>query len=96
MGYVPTEDVKAGLKVKSIYCFTVAPEMKRKGIATLLLERVCSDALLDGFDVVEAYPNKEARDEDTKNCGPYDIYIKSGFTVYHEAEQGFVMRKPLK
>lgn len=96
MGYVPTEDAEAGLKVKSIYCFMIAPEIKRKGIATLLLERVCRDALFDGFDFVEAYPNKEAKGEDKKNCGPYGMYTKSGFTVYHKAEQGFVMRKPLK
>ncbi len=29
------------LKEKSVFCFVIAPEMKRKGIATLLLERVC-------------------------------------------------------
>jgi len=38
MSYVPIGDIN---RVKSIYCFTIAPEMKRKGIATRLLERVC-------------------------------------------------------
>ena len=96
MGYVPIEDTNTGIKVKSILCFTIAPEMKRKGIATRLLERVCKDAAQDGFDFVEAYPNKESIDEAAKNCGPFEMYKKSGFTVYHEAEQGFVMRKQLK
>ncbi|NLT13717.1 MAG: GNAT family N-acetyltransferase [Clostridiales bacterium] len=95
MGYVPVEESETGKKVKSIYCFLIAPEMKRKGIATLLLERVCQDALCDGFDYVEAYPNKEARDEATKNCGPLDMYKKSGFAVYRKVEQGYVMRKQL-
>lgn len=40
-------------KVKSIFCFTIAPNMKRKGIATKLLERVCSDAKSDGCDCIE-------------------------------------------
>lgn len=48
-----------GLKVKSIFCYVIAPEMQRKGIATKLLERVCMDAQMDGFDVVESYPKKE-------------------------------------
>lgn len=96
MGYVPIEDTNTSIKVKSILCFTIAPEMKRKGIAMSLLERVCKDAAQDGFDIVEAYPNKEAIDEATKNCGPFEMYKKSGFAVYHEAEQGFIMRKQLK
>lgn len=96
MGYIPIEDTNMGIKVKSILCFTIAPEMKRKGIATLLLERVCKDAAQDDFDFVEAYPNKEDMDETTKNCGPFEMYIKSGFVLYHEAEQGFIMRKQLK
>lgn len=50
MGYVPVDD--SDKKVKSIFCFTIAPEMKRKEIATLLLERVCHDAVKDGFDLL--------------------------------------------
>ena len=96
MGHVPVEDSNTGIKVKSIYCFTIAPEMKRKGIATLLLERVCRDAAQDGFDFIEAYTNKEPRDEAMKNSGPFDMYKKSGFAVYCETEQGFVLRRQLK
>lgn len=47
-------------KVKSIYCFTIVPDMKRKGIAKKLLHYACQDAANDGFDYVEAYPEKEA------------------------------------
>jgi GNAT superfamily N-acetyltransferase len=95
MGFVPLEESNTGIKVKSIYCFMIAPEMKRMGIATHLLERVCKDALQDGFDFIEAYPTKEDRDDSTKNCGPFEMYKKSGFAVFHEAEQGYVMRKQL-
>jgi GNAT superfamily N-acetyltransferase len=50
MGDIPTEDPGAGIRVKSVFCFAVAPEMRRKGITKLLLERVCQDAAQDGFD----------------------------------------------
>lgn len=44
MSYVPVEETEMGIKIKSIFCFTIEPNMKRKGIATKLLERVCEDA----------------------------------------------------
>lgn len=58
--------------MKSIFCFVIAPEARRKGIATLLLERVCKDATKDGFDFVESYPYKES------------IYRSSDFGGYIE------------
>ena len=90
------EDPASGLKVKSIYCFTIAPEMKRKGIATQLLERVCRDAAEDGFDFVEAYPNKAFIDVFRDFMGPAEMYEKNGFTAYAEAGEMLVMRKKLK
>ena len=96
MGFVPIEESSSGIKVKSIFCFTVAPEMRRKGIAERLLERVCHDAAEDGFDFVEAYPNKEFIDEAEDFKGPVELYRKSGFTSYLETEQKLVMRKQLK
>ncbi len=96
MGSIPTEESTPGLKVKSIFCFAIAPEMKRKGIAQRFLERVCQDAVQDGFDFVEAYPNKEFIDDAEDFMGPAELYIKSGFTVYYETEQKLVMRKQLK
>lgn len=94
MGDVPVEAPHTNRKVKSIFCFTIALEMKRKGVATQLLERVCKDAAQDGFGFVEAYPQKEFRET---NCsGPFTMYQKSGFTVCCETEQGLVVRKQLK
>ena len=37
----------------------VLPEYRGKGIATKLLERVCADALADGYEAVEVYPAKQ-------------------------------------
>ncbi len=94
MDYVPLE--KADVKVKSIFCFVIAPEMKRKGIATLLLERVCKDAIQDGFDFAEAYPYKEDSYQSSDFGGHLEMYIKSGFEVSFETDQGPVMRKQLR
>lgn len=83
-------------KVKSIYCFAIAPSMKRKGIAAKLLERVCKDAIEDGFDFLEAYPNKKFINKFRDFMGPYDLYKKLDFTIYEEKEDVFVVRKYLK
>ncbi|QRN84369.1 GNAT family N-acetyltransferase [Chloroflexota bacterium] len=96
MSHVPLEEPGRGIKVKSIFCFMIAPEMKRQGIATLLLERVCKDAEDDGFDFVEAYPYKEASYQSSDFGGYFEMYEKRGFTVSAETEHGLIMRKQLK
>lgn len=93
---VNTNELTPNVKVKSIFCFTIAPDMKRSGIATQLLERVCKDAADDGYDIVEAYPNKKFVDVFQDFMGPIDLYKKCGFVVYDETEQKIVMRKQLK
>ena len=93
---VPTEESNEGIKVKSIFCFVIAPEMRRKGIATRLLEHVCKDAAQDGFDFVEAYPEKKFMNECDDYQGPIELYKKSGFSIYYEMAKKFVMRKQLK
>jgi GNAT superfamily N-acetyltransferase len=85
-----------GIKVKSVFCFAIAPEMKRKGISVQLLERVCQDAVDDGFDVVEAYPNKQFVNVFADFYGPLEIYKKCGFVIHDEWGGKFVVRKSLK
>jgi ribosomal protein S18 acetylase RimI-like enzyme len=96
MNYVPLDKSDPDIKVKSIFCFVIDPKMKRKGIATQLLERVCKDAAQDEFDFVEAYPYKESSYQSSDFGGYFEMYKKSGFDVYLETEQGLVMRKKLK
>lgn len=96
MGHVPLEEADARTKIKSIFCFVIAPEMKRKGIATLLTERVSSDAAKDGFDFIEAYPKKNAASDAENFIGPLAMYLKNGFTVSYESEQKLIVRRPLK
>lgn len=93
---VDTTDSSSDLKVKSVFCFTVAPNMRRSGIASHLLDRVCKDAAEDGFDYVEAYPNKEFIDTYYDHMGPINLYRKFDFEVYDETEQKIVMQKRLK
>jgi GNAT superfamily N-acetyltransferase len=95
-GFLPTEESTPEIKVKSVFCFTIAPKMRRQGIASRLLARVCQDAAEDGFDFVEAYPDKEVTAKSEDFVGYADMYEKIGFTVYHETKQKLVMRKPLK
>ena len=94
MGYVPLDE--PGIKVKSIFCFVILPEMKRKGVATRLMERVCEDAILDGFDFVEVYPYKESSYQSSSFGGYFEMYKKSGFFVSTDAVQSLIMRKKLK
>lgn len=64
------------LKIKSVFCFVIAPDMQRKGIATKLLLRVCEDAKADGFDAVESYPKKKFVSVAEDFMGPVKMYEK--------------------
>lgn len=95
MDYVATDDLESGQRVKSVFCFVIAPDMRGKGIATQLLMRVCEDAASDGFDVIEAYPYRNA-DMLSAFCGYEEMYRKCGFEVFYEQGQRLVMRKELR
>ena len=85
-----------GARVKSVFCFAVAPEMQRKGVATALLERVCEDAKAEGYDFVEVYPNRTFVDTAEEFHGPLEMYRRSGFEVAEEIDGMLVMRKSLR
>lgn len=82
-------------KVKSIFCFTIAPEMRGKGVATALLEKVIEDARIDGYEYIEAYPNKEKTDMYYDYVGPFELYKKFGFEIYSETKWRLILRKKL-
>lgn len=90
-----TDEADKNSSIKSVFCFVIAPEMRRKGIAKLLLERVCQDAAKEGFDVVEAYPNKNFMNTARDFMGPKKLYEDSGFTVYSEVDNKVIMQKKL-
>jgi GNAT superfamily N-acetyltransferase len=83
--------------VKSVFCFVIAPEMQHKGVATKLLEHVCHDAAKEGFDYIEAYPQREFTDPANDYMGPAEMYRKCGFTLYKEiGEDRLMLRKKLR
>lgn len=86
----------AGVRVKNVFCFVIAPDMQRKGVATKLLERVCADASDEGFHFVEAYVNAAFTETDHEFGGPLAMYEKCGFQRYSERDGKVVMRKPLR
>ncbi len=92
----PIEEHRADIRIKSVFCFMIAPEMQRQGVATRLLERVCADAEADGFDFVEAYLNEKFVEEDHDFRGPLEMFEKCGFYKYAEREGRVVVRKAFR
>ena len=92
--YYTIDEYDPDVKVKSIFCFMIAPEMQRAGIATMLVERVCIDAAAEGFDFVEAYPSAVYTTLDYS--GPLAMYEKCGFIKSSERDGKTVVRKAVK
>lgn len=88
------DDQDACEKVKSIVCFTIAPDMRRKGIATAMLAKACEDAAAEGYSYFEAYPTKGELNSLSYH-GPLNMYEKLGFTVHKELKDYTVVRKKL-
>ena len=80
-------------KIKSVVCFLVAPDMRGKGIATQLLERVCADAETESYDFIEGYPSGGDWDMYVAHHGTVALFEKCGFTLYKKFEKSCVMRK---
>ncbi len=79
-------DRKSKEKVKSVFCFTVAPDFRGKGVASAMLEKVIADAKSDGYEYLEAYPNKQEADMYYSYVGPLKLYEKYGFESYTETK----------
>jgi GNAT superfamily N-acetyltransferase len=89
------EEGTADEKIKAVVCYTIAPEMRRKGIATKLLAAVCEDARTEGYTCVEAYPEKCSANIIRSYHGPYDLYEKAGFTLHKDLKDIIIVRKYL-
>ncbi|MCM1167376.1 MAG: GNAT family N-acetyltransferase [Lachnospiraceae bacterium] len=87
---------KSDERVKAVYCFMIAEEYHRQGISRRLLRAVCEDAEREGFDYVEAYPQKDASVEYMRFMGFDGLYRSEGFERYMELEDKYVVRKPLR
>ena len=94
MSDIPTNQSQDD-KMKSIYCFAIAPHMKRKGVASQLLETISRDAKEEGFIGIEVFPLKTSKDEFMSFMGPIGLYEKHGFKIVGETERDYIMRKML-
>jgi len=94
MGDVPVEGDTA--RVKSVFCFTVAPEWQRRGVASALLAQVCRDAAEEGFDCVEAYPHSAFENTAEEFMGPAEMYFRQGFESAGRVKDRMILRKILK
>ena len=90
------ERAEDGLRVKSLFCFTVAPAMRGRHIATALMERAIADAREEGYQAMEGYPDVQARDAYYNFPGPLAFYQRFGFEEVGEALLGRrIVRKRL-
>ena len=92
IGYSTTETTDK--KVKSIFCFLIAPAYRGKGIAQRLLNRVCEDAVQNGYTCVEAYPLADETLE-FQYHGTSKMYERGGFVEISDLKFVKVMRKDL-
>ena len=92
----PVNKDETDTKVKSVLCFAVSPQMRGQGVATQLLKRVCEDAKEDGFDLIEAYPNREFTSTEDDFMGTISMFEKAGFIRCYEAGNKIIMQKALK
>ncbi len=92
----PIEAKDDRVSVKSVFCFMIAPDVQRMGIATRLLEQVCRDAAADGHDFVEAYVHRDFSTVAHDFRGPLPMFEKCGFTISAERDGKVVVRKALR
>ena len=83
-------------RIKSIVCFTIAPEFRGKGIASALLSKVIYDAKTEGYFAVESYPQLHDKHNPFDFAGPLHLYEKAGFIKVMEQDKTIIMRKELR
>ena len=82
-------------KTVSIVCFEIAPEYRGLGIASAFIDKVCSDAKINGYAAVEGYANISDKRNDFDFQGPLRLYQKAGFVEVAREKGQVVMRKVL-
>ena len=88
--------VNACANTISIICFAIAPEYRKQGVASALLERVVTDAASQGYLAVEGYVNTKYAGAYWDHTGPSRLYEKYGFIEAARQGERVVMRKYLE
>jgi ribosomal protein S18 acetylase RimI-like enzyme len=85
--------------VGAIVCFVVAPDQRRQGIATQLLDAALVHLRARGMTAVEAYPRLGEIDPVSwvwaQYAGPLAMYVKAGFEVVSREEYFCIVRRSL-
>jgi len=85
--------------VGAIVCFVVAPDQRRQGIATQLLDAAIEHLRSRGMKTAEAYPTRgnidPARWVWSQYVGPLSMYEKAGFEIAETHEDFCIVRRNL-
>ena len=76
----------AGDRDAIILCYVIAPHMRRKGLATLLLDEAVLMMKEAGAASIEAYPMKNPKVKEHSYHGFLEMYLAKGFKVTGEDE----------
>jgi ribosomal protein S18 acetylase RimI-like enzyme len=86
-------------KLGAIVCFVVAPDQRRQGVATTLLDAALEHLRKRGMTQAEAYPIlgeiDQARWAQMNYVGPLSMYVKAGFEIVEQNEDRAVVRRAL-
>jgi GNAT superfamily N-acetyltransferase len=85
--------------VGAIVCFVVAPDQRRQGVATALLEAAVEHLRKRGMRAAEAYPSlgeiDPSRWAQSMYVGPLSMYVKAGFEIAERHDAYAVVRRTL-
>jgi ribosomal protein S18 acetylase RimI-like enzyme len=83
----------------AIVCFVVAPDQRRQGIATQLLDAALVHLRSRGMTAAEAYPwageIEASRWVWSQYVGPLSMYEKAGFQIAEKQDDFYIVRKKL-
>jgi GNAT superfamily N-acetyltransferase len=87
-------------QVGAVVCFMVAPDARRQGVATTLLDAACEYLRGRGMTAVEAYPPTSSSDDPTlwprRNYhGPLSMFQHAGFKETSRNEWAITVRREL-
>jgi GNAT superfamily N-acetyltransferase len=85
--------------IGAIVCFVVAPDQRRQGIATQLLEAALDHLRSRGMKTAEGYPwlgeVDPARWVWSQYVGPLSMYVKAGFEIAERHDDFCIVRRQL-
>jgi ribosomal protein S18 acetylase RimI-like enzyme len=85
--------------VGAIVCFVVAPDQRRQGVATTLLDAALDHLRKRGMTAAEAYPFLGEVDPagwaQINYVGPLSMYVKAGFEIAATHEGNAIVRRAL-